>query len=108
MPLAPPFAFASSHALDESTLLEAPLRWPRPSRLSELLPGATDLGPKAAKALETLGLHTIGDLLEHLPRARGEARTLATLVPGETATVVVEVSKIASHPVRRRGMKPRV
>jgi ATP-dependent DNA helicase RecG len=104
----PPTAFASSHALDESTLLEAPLRWPRPSRLSEPLPGATDLGPKAAKALETLGLHTVGDLLEHLPRARGEARTLATLVPGETATVVVEVQKIASHAVRRRGMKPRV
>jgi ATP-dependent DNA helicase RecG len=103
-----PTAFASSHALDESTLREAPVRWPRPSRLSEALPGATDLGPKAAKALETLGLHAVGDLLEHLPRARGEARTLATLVPGETATVVVEVSKIASHPVRRRGMKPRV
>jgi ATP-dependent DNA helicase RecG len=104
----PPLAFAGSHQLDPATLLEAPVRWPRPSHLSEPLPGATDLGPKAAKALETLELHTVGDLLEHLPRARGEARTLATLVPGETATVVVEVQAIASRPVRRRGMKPRV
>src|SRR6185503_14626753 len=54
------------------------------------------------------GLGTVGDLLEHLPRDTGEARTVATLVPGETATVLVEVRSITSRPVRRRGMKPLV
>ena len=83
------------------------MRLPRPSRLDQPLP-ATDLGPRAARALETLGLHTVGDLLEHLPRARGEARTVATLQHGETATVLVEVRKIDTRSVRRRGMKPRV
>ena len=33
---------------------------------------------------------------------------MAQLVPGETATVVVEVRSIASRPVRRRGMRPLV
>ncbi|HMJ03081.1 MAG TPA: ATP-dependent DNA helicase RecG [Conexibacter sp.] len=103
-----PVHFATTEALDRSALGAAPVRLPRPSRLAEPLPGSDELGAKAARALETLGLHTTGDLLEHLPRARGEARTVATLTPGETATVVVAVRSIASKPVRRRGMKPRV
>jgi ATP-dependent DNA helicase RecG len=105
---APPFAFASADPLDAATLAAAPVRTPRPSRLAEPLPGSDELGPKAARALDTLGLHTVGELLEHLPRARGEARTVATLTPGETATIVVEVRKIDTKSVRRRGMKPRV
>ena len=103
-----PTRFASTEPLAVDELLQAPVRTPRPSRLSAPLPGSDELGPKAAQALETLGLHTVGDLLEHLPRARGEARTVATLVPGETATLLVEVRTIATKPVRRRGMKPRV
>ena len=46
---------------------------------------------------------TVGDLLEHLPRDRSEARTIAELGAGEVATVVVEVRSITSRPVRRRG-----
>ena len=65
-------------------------------------------GQKAQKAAETLGLRTVGDLLEHLPRDRREARTIAELVPGETATIVVEVRSISSRSVRRRGMRPLV
>jgi ATP-dependent DNA helicase RecG len=86
--------------------LDIPVRWPRPSRLREPLtvPG----GPKAADAAIALGLETIGDLLYHLPRDTGEARTVATLAPEETATVLVEVRSIRSRPVRRRGMKPLV
>ncbi|HYV14620.1 MAG TPA: ATP-dependent DNA helicase RecG [Conexibacter sp.] len=103
-----PTAFASSEPLDHAELLSAPVRTPRRSRLEEPLPGSDALGVKAAKALETLGLHTVGDLLEHLPRARGEARTLATLSRGETATVLVEVRAIDTRQMRRRGMKPRV
>ncbi len=100
-----PTAFATADELDRETLLGAPLRWPRPSALALAL----DVKPaKAAEAAASLGLHTIGDLLEHLPRDRRAARTVATLTPGEGATVVVEVRSIASRPVRRRGMKPLV
>ncbi len=101
----PPTAFASSEPLDREQLGTAPIRYPRPSRL------ATPLrigGAKAQKAAETLGLETVGDLLEHLPRDRREARAVAELVPGESATVVVEVRSITSRSVRRRGMRPLV
>jgi ATP-dependent DNA helicase RecG len=79
---------------------------PRPERLREPLsvPG----GPKAAEAAVSLGLETVGDLLLHLPRDTGEARTVAALAEDETATVLVEVRSIRSRPVRRRGMKPLV
>ncbi|MBS1870487.1 MAG: ATP-dependent DNA helicase RecG [Actinobacteria bacterium] len=101
-----PLQFASAEPAGAAEIAGAPVHLPRPSRLERPLPG--DLGPRAARALDTLGLHTVGDLLEHLPRARGEARTIATLQRGETATLLVEVRTITSKPVRRRGMKPRV
>jgi len=100
-----PARFAAREALEEAELEEAPLRWPRPSALRAPLAVAP---PKAARAAATLGLETVGDLLEHLPRDRREARTVADLSPGESATVVVEVRSIAARPVRRRGMKPLV
>jgi ATP-dependent DNA helicase RecG len=100
-----PTAFATADELDRDQLLRAPLRWPRPSALALALKVSP---PKAAEAAGQLGLLTIGDLLEHLPRDRREARTVATLTPGEAATVVVEVRSIASRPVRRAGMKPLV
>ncbi|HVL95406.1 MAG TPA: ATP-dependent DNA helicase RecG [Solirubrobacteraceae bacterium] len=100
-----PTAFASPDPLPPDALAAVPPRYPRPSRLREPLelPHA-----KQVKAAETLGLLTVGDLLEHLPRDRREARTIAELAPGEAATVVVEVRSITSRPVRRRGMKPLV
>jgi ATP-dependent DNA helicase RecG len=100
-----PTAFATTDELAYDALLAAPLRWPRPSRLRRELKVTP---AKSAEAATALGLRTVGDLLEHLPRDRREARTVATLTPGEGATVVVEVRSIASRPVRRRGMKPLV
>jgi ATP-dependent DNA helicase RecG len=100
-----PTAFATTDELDRDQLLGARLRWPRPSVLARALKVTP---AKAAEAAATLGLHCVGDLLEHLPRDRREARTVATLTPGVGATVVVEVRSIASRPVRRRGMKPLV
>ena len=95
-------AFATADPLDPA---QVETRTPRPSALAAPL---TLSHEKAAKGAEALGLKTIGDLLEHLPRDRREARTIAALVPGEAATVVVVVRSITSRPVRRRGMKPLV
>jgi ATP-dependent DNA helicase RecG len=99
-------AFAADDDLTREELLDAPVRWPRPPAWDAELevPGAK----KSQAAAELLGLDTVGHLLEHLPRARQTARTVAALVPGETASVVVEVRSIRSRPVRRRGMRPLV
>ena len=97
--------FASSQALTQAELESAPIRYPRPSRLARPL---KTRGQKAQRGAESLGLLTVGDLLEHLPRDRREARTIAELIQGESATIVVEVRSIASRSVRRRGMRPLV
>jgi ATP-dependent DNA helicase RecG len=98
-------AFAGAGPLSREELLGAPLRWPRPQRLRE--PLALGRG-KLAEGMRALGLLTIGDLLEHLPRDSREARTVAELRAGEQATVAVQVRAIRSRPVRRRGMRPLV
>jgi ATP-dependent DNA helicase RecG len=57
-----------------------------------------------------LGLETVGDLLEHLPRRhadRGDVRPIASLTPDEDATVEVEVRSITTRPSRNRRMRPR-
>jgi ATP-dependent DNA helicase RecG len=97
-----PVGFAAAERLTHAEMLSAPVRWPRPSRL------ATPLAHKTAKTrdgLAALGLDTVGDLLEHMPRDRREARTVAELQAGEQATVLVEVRSIAGRAVRRRGMR---
>ncbi|MEA2228148.1 MAG: ATP-dependent helicase RecG, partial [Solirubrobacteraceae bacterium] len=101
----PPRAFADSSELDHATLVAAPVRWPRPSALERPL---TWHPAPAAEAAETLGLTTVGLLLEHLPRDTGDARTVGELSVEDTATVLVEVRSIRSRPVRRRGMRPLV
>jgi ATP-dependent DNA helicase RecG len=98
-----PTAFTTATALADDELSGAPVRWPDPGRLRR--PLKLD-GAKAAHGAQALGLQTVGDLLEHLPRDRREARAVADLIAGETATVVVEVKQIAARPVRRRGMRP--
>ncbi|MFN8173600.1 MAG: ATP-dependent DNA helicase RecG [Solirubrobacteraceae bacterium] len=99
-----PLRFASLEPLDARALLEAPVRLPRPSRLARPL---AIRPPRAARAAETLGLRTVGDLLEHVPHRhedRRDARAVASLAPGEDATVVVTVSRIALRRTRRRGL----
>ena len=103
--LTPPLAFAQPRELTAEELWRSPARIPRPSRLQEPL----NIKPStAAAAAESIGLETVGDLLAHLPRATGDARTVSELALDETATVIVEVRSITSRPVRRRGMKPLV
>jgi ATP-dependent DNA helicase RecG len=103
--LAGPTAFADPRRLTPEELRGAPVRWPRPSALAVTL--AVD-GAKAQAGALSLGLATVGDLLEHLPRDRREARAIAQLVDGEAVTIAVEVRSIHARPVRRRGMKPLV
>jgi ATP-dependent DNA helicase RecG len=101
----PVTAFATSRPLEPHELEAAPVHYPRPSRLAARL---APEGAKAEQAAATLGLHTVGDVLEHLPRDRRDARAVAELAPGETATVIVLVRSIAARSVRRRGMRPLV
>ena len=98
-------AFSSGEPLARERLLGAPVRWPRPSRL--LAPLRLP-GKRMAAGARTLGLDTVGDLLQHLPSDSRESRTLAELRTGEPATVEVVVRSISARPVRRRGMRPLV
>jgi ATP-dependent DNA helicase RecG len=100
-------AFASPDPLPEAALrADGPPRYPRPEAT---LGAPLEVKPApAARGAERLGVTTVGALLEHLPRDRSAARTVAQLVPGETATVLVEVRSITSRSVRRRGMRPLV
>jgi ATP-dependent DNA helicase RecG len=101
----PARAFASTRALSRQELIQAPVRWPRPSQLQQLLdPPAR----KMAAGMRALGLLTVGNLLEHLPSDSREARTVGALRAGEQATVAVQVRAISARSVRRRGMRPLV
>jgi ATP-dependent DNA helicase RecG len=98
-------AFASTRGLSRDELIHAPVRWPRPSRLQTPLEIPAK---KMAAGMRSLGLHTVGELLEHLPSDSRESRTVAALRAGEQATVAVEVRSIGARAVRRRGMRPLV
>ncbi len=62
---------------------------------------------KAGKALEALGIETVGDLIEHLPRehVEREGRKVAELRPGERASVAVTVRSVSVRPMRNRRQK---
>ncbi len=100
-----PRAFASARTLTRPELLDAPVRWPRPSRLRAPLEVASS---RVEEGLRALGLTSVGALLEHLPRDSRDARTISRLARGESATVAVEVREISVRPLRRRAMKPLV
>jgi ATP-dependent DNA helicase RecG len=64
------------------------------------------IGPKTAKAMaEQLALHTVRDLLRHYPRRyarRGEMTKLGDLEVGDRVTVLAQVKKVSSRPMRQR------
>jgi ATP-dependent DNA helicase RecG len=63
------------------------------------------LGGATAKALAALEVHTVGDLLDHLPRRYGEHGQLtdiARLQVGEQATVLAEIASVSSRRMRQR------
>ncbi|MGX6450073.1 ATP-dependent DNA helicase RecG, partial [Patulibacter sp. S7RM1-6] len=98
-------AFATAEPLDRAALRAAPLRRPRPSRWER---SSGFSGKKALAAAGALGIDTVGGLLVHLPVESGRVGTISGLRPDERTTVLVEVRRIASRPVRRRGMRPLV
>lgn len=104
-PASPRPAFATGEPLTVEDLRAAPVRRPRPSRW---LRSSGFGGKKALKAAANLGIDTVGGLLEHLPVESGEVSTIGTLRPDERMTLLVEIRRIASRPVRRRGMRPLV
>jgi ATP-dependent DNA helicase RecG len=73
-------------------------------RLSAPLSG--ELGGKTADAFaDSLQLHTVGDLLDHIPRryvARGELTNLDELVVGESVTIQAEVVKVSGRQIRHK------
>ncbi|MGH8888136.1 MAG: OB-fold nucleic acid binding domain-containing protein, partial [Acidothermaceae bacterium] len=61
------------------------------------------VGGGTAKALETLDLHTVRDLLRHYPRRyaqRGELTKLSDLERGEHVTIFAEVRDVRSRRIR--------
>jgi ATP-dependent DNA helicase RecG len=89
--------FASTDPLPQ----DPPARsYPKPSLLVEPVGGP--------KALEKLGIHTWGDLIEHLPHAhrdRRDVRLIGELALGEESTVAVAVRSVTVRPMRDRRRK---
>ncbi|MGJ7441507.1 ATP-dependent DNA helicase RecG [Aquipuribacter sp. MA13-6] len=74
-----------------------------PSRLDT--PLDRELGPKTAERLESLGLRTVADLLEHYPRrwtARGDMTSFDGLREGEHVTVQAQVVSTTTRRMRQR------
>src|SRR5206468_5022686 len=84
---------------------------PRPRRANgeersvSSLPG---VGPKIAERFALLGIETVRDLVEHVPRAYldwDEAASFADLAVGQEATVRCKLARIRVRPTRRRNLK---
>ncbi|MBA2537437.1 MAG: ATP-dependent DNA helicase RecG [Actinobacteria bacterium] len=82
-----------------------PRRRVAPDASVETLPG---VGPKVAERLARLGLRTVRDVAEYLPRAFldwGDATSFRELRFGEEATVECTVERVSLRPTRRRNLK---
>ncbi len=69
------------------------------------------LGERTAKEFASLRIHTVGDLLRHLPRhylSGTELTDLASVQPGELVAVTAKVAQLTRHDPRPvYGAKPR-
>ena len=79
-----------------------------PPGLNAPLTTIPGIGPKSAKNLERLGLHTLGDLLWYLPRRYidySQLKTINRLWYGEEVTVLATVEEMKVRPTRGGQMK---
>jgi ATP-dependent DNA helicase RecG len=97
-----PRRFASADSLSWEEMLGAPVRAPRQSLLDAEVRATS---ARIQAGLGALGIRSVGQLLEHLPRDRRLMRPIAELRAGEQATVAAEVCKIISRPMIRRGRR---
>jgi ATP-dependent DNA helicase RecG len=68
------------------------------------------LGPRTAKLLESLDLHTVGDALRHYPRryyTRGELTDLSSLREGDHVTVLARVDRVNLYTMHNRSFRTR-
>jgi ATP-dependent DNA helicase RecG len=97
-------SFAGDRELTPADLRDAPVHWPRPSVLDASIQALAGVGPRLSEIAAEAGISTVGDLLYRVPhsyRDRADVRELASLEPGEEATVLVEVSGSQPRPFRR-------
>jgi ATP-dependent DNA helicase RecG len=104
----PPRAFATGEPRERSDLATVATRSrPRPGRLAAGIATLRGAGPRLAQAASELGIHSLGDLLWHVPHAYRDRTTLseiAALRIGQEATVLAEVRTARVRPTRRRRL----
>jgi ATP-dependent DNA helicase RecG len=96
-------ALAGFAGMDQGAL--KPRRVDVEERRVESLSG---VGPKIAERLASLGIETVRDLVEHIPRAYldwDEAASFGDLALGQEATVRCKLARIRVRPTRRRNLK---
>jgi len=95
--------FAGGSELSSEQLRDAPVHWPRPSVLDASLTAIEGVGPRLAEAAAEAGIGSVGDLLLRFPHSHRD-RTIvpvASLEPGQRATIRVNVLSDAGRPFRR-------
>ena len=99
-------SFAGGSALTRAQLLDASVRWPRPSVLDVSLEALEGVGPRLADAAREAGIATVGDLVLRFPHSHKDRTVVpvSALEIGKQATVLVEVLADPSRPFRRRGL----
>ncbi|MGB7589246.1 MAG: DEAD/DEAH box helicase, partial [Solirubrobacterales bacterium] len=105
-PVEPPRSFGVGSPQSREVLLDAPVRWPRPSALDAPLTTLVKVGPKLAEAASEAGIETLADLLLHVPHSYRDrtVEPLIALLPGRQATVHVEVLGSKPSPFRRGSL----
>jgi ATP-dependent DNA helicase RecG len=99
-------SFAGDSELTPEQLRAAPVHWPRPSVLDASLKALKGVGPSLAEAAAEAGIATIGDLLRRVPHSHRDRTVVpvASLEPGNQATIRVEVLADPGRSFRRRGL----
>jgi len=99
-------AFGGGGEISRAEALDAPVHWPRPSVLDVSIEALKGVGPKTAEAAAEAGIKTVWDLLMRLPHSHRDrqVRQLASVEPGETATILVEVLGSKPRPFRKRRL----